>query len=112
MFFKHRCSYQIADEEVKNYNHELGEEFKKTRKSKFNMEKDIAKIFGEKNGGVKLSVNSANRKILGRILNSTMKEEIILNAFTEQNRLSYMIGCKVYALRTRSMELVKKASFR
>ena len=90
----------------------MEDEFHKTRKIKFNMEKDIARIFGTQGGRVNPSVSQANRKILRQILRNQTKEEIILNAFTEKNRLSYMIGSKVYALRTRSMELVKKASFR
>ena len=76
------------------------------------MEKDIAQIFGLVDMEVQDCINVMNRRIMGKILSEHLKAEVILNPFTEKNRMSYLIGSKIYALRTRSRELAKKASFR
>lgn len=59
-------------------------------------------IFGHHANEFDPSISQQNRATMAHILRHMMKEEIIMNSFTEKNRLSYLLGIRVFALRCRS----------
>jgi hypothetical protein len=63
-------------------------------------------------GPLSQTVSLENRRTMVTILHHKLKEEIIKNAATERNRISYLIGTKIYALRCRSRTLCRKANFK
>ena len=101
IFFANHKTYPSSDQVVE-FNKNLEEQLESKKKGKYNMVCGISKIFGVESGREDSSLSRSNRMVMRAILNDHLKREVILNSFTEKNRLSYMIGCKVYALRTRS----------
>lgn len=55
-------------------------------------------LFAEEKEGV----NRESRLVMRRILRDRLKEEIILNSYVTNNRLTYMMTAKVFSLRSAS----------
>lgn len=59
---------------------------------------DLLNLFSEDSP----KINKESRLAMRKILREKLKEEVILNSYVTNNRLTYMMTAKVFALRSAS----------
>lgn len=56
-------------------------------------------------------IYAGNREVMSRIVKETMEDEVTCNNFVKDNRISYLIAMKIYAIRCRSATLAERVKF-
>jgi hypothetical protein len=68
---------------------------------------DVLKLFGNSNG-LPEELAALNQRIMAQIIGETLNDEVIDNKYIKNNRRSYMLAMKLYALRCRSQTLTER----